>query len=110
MPKRSFSKQKFDFGFIQGRMSRTPSKEILQYFPQENWRKEFLYASKNNFRFIEYFAERKFNEKNPFWSSHGLNEIKYLSNKFCELMQATSYSRMSINPGLKKESKFLAIL
>ena len=82
MPKRSFSKQKFDFGFIQGRMSRTPSKEILQYFPQKNWRKEFLYASKNNFRFIEYFAERKFNEKNPFWSSHGLNEIKYLSNKY----------------------------
>ena len=50
--------KKLDFGFIQGRMSIPPSKNILQYFPKTNWQKEFVYARKNNFKFIEYFGER----------------------------------------------------
>lgn len=74
--------KKLDFGFVQGRMSKTPSKKTLQFFPQENWQKEFMYASKNNFRFIEYFAERKFNKDNPFWSTQGLNEIKFLTKRY----------------------------
>lgn len=70
-----------EFGFIQGRMSKTPSKKILQYFPKKNWQKEFNYAKKNNFKFIEYFAERKFNKNNPIWSLKGLNKIKGLVKK-----------------------------
>ena len=66
------------FGFIQGRMSMTPSKNILQYFPKKNWKKEFTYAKKYGFNFIEYFGERKFNKKNPFWSSKGLKKINSL--------------------------------
>ena len=50
---------KTQFGFIQGRVSKTPSKKILQYFPTNNWRKEFSIASKLKFNFIEYFGERK---------------------------------------------------
>ena len=60
--------EKIDFGFIQGRMVTPPSKKMLQYFPQKNWRKEFYYAKKNNFRFIEYFGERNFNKYNPIWN------------------------------------------
>jgi len=82
MLKRFINTKKLDFGFIQGRMSKAPSKKILQFFPQENWQKEFLYASKNNFRFIEYFAERKFNKDNPFWSTQGLNQIKFLTKRY----------------------------
>ena len=29
------------FGFIQGRVTKTPSKKILQYFPVNSWRNEF---------------------------------------------------------------------
>ena len=36
--------KKTDFGFIQGRMTTPPSKNILQYFPTKNWQKEFYYA------------------------------------------------------------------
>ena len=82
MVKKSLNMKKLDLGFVQGRMSNTPSKKILQFFPQENWQKEFLYASKNNFRFIEYFVERKFNKNNPFWSTQGLNQIKYLAKRY----------------------------
>jgi sugar phosphate isomerase/epimerase len=70
--------KKLDLGFIQGRMTSTPSKNILQYFPQKNWKSEFFYAKKNKFQFIEYFGERKFNKKNPFWSSKGLKKINSL--------------------------------
>ena len=73
--------KKAKFGFIQGRMTITPSKKILQYFPKKNWRKEFYYAKKNNFNFIEYFGERKFNKENPIWSKKKLNEINKLDKK-----------------------------
>lgn len=82
MHKYLLNTKKLDFGFVQGRMSETPSKNILQFFPQENWQKEFLYASKNNFRFIEYFVEREFNKDNPFWSIQGLNQIKILAKRY----------------------------
>jgi L-ribulose-5-phosphate 3-epimerase len=69
------------FGFIQGRMSMTPSKKILQYFPKNNWRNEFKYAKKYGFNFIEYFGERKFNENNPIWNKKNLKEINNLVKK-----------------------------
>ena len=73
--------KKIDFGFIQGRMTTPPSKKILQYFPQKNWKKEFIYAKKNNFQFIEYFGERNFNRYNPIWNLKKLKEINILVKK-----------------------------
>lgn len=70
------------FGFIQGRLTRPPKKNILQYFPKKNWSKEFPLASKNGFSFIEYFGERKKNIKNPIWSIKGLKKIKKLEKKY----------------------------
>ena len=70
---------KTQFGFIQGRVSKTPSKKILQYFPTNNWRKEFSIASKLKFNFIEYFGERKKNIYNPIWSKRF--KINYLNKK-----------------------------
>lgn len=73
--------KKIEFGFIQGRMTNTPSKNLLQYFPKKNWRKEFFYAKKYNFKFIEYFGERKFNQNNPIWNEKNLNDINLLVKK-----------------------------
>lgn len=73
--------KKVDFGFIQGRMTKPPSKKILQYFPKKKWKKEFYYAEKHKFDFIEYFGERKFNKENPIWNSKKLKEINYLVKK-----------------------------
>ena len=66
---------KIDLGLIQGRLTSTPSKKILQYFPQKNWRKEFSLANKLNLSYIEYFGERNFNSKNPIWDQKSLIEI-----------------------------------
>lgn len=73
--------KKYKFGFIQGRVSRTPKKNILQFFPQKNWKNEFSIAKKISFNFIEYIGERKFNIKNPIWSLSGLNSILKLTKK-----------------------------
>ena len=70
--------KKIDLGFIQGRMTKTPSKKILQYFPKKNWQKEFHFAKKNQFQFIEYIGERKFNKKNPIWNDRMLNKIFFI--------------------------------
>ena len=73
--------KKLKFGFIQGRMTKTPSKKQLQYFPQKDWKKEFYNAKKYGFDFIEYFGERKFNKNNPIWNKENLKEIKTLVKK-----------------------------
>ena len=73
--------KKIEFGFIQGRMTSPPSKKILQYFPKKNWKKEFHYAEKYNFDFIEYFGERKFNKSNPIWNYKNLKEINEIVKK-----------------------------
>jgi len=72
---------KINLGFIQGRLSRPPSRKILQYFPQKNWRKEFYLANKLNLKYIEYFGERIFNNKNPIWHQKTLTEISKLAKK-----------------------------
>ena len=73
--------RKAEFGFFQGRMTQPPSKKILQFFPQKNWKKEFYYAKKYNFNFIEYFGERKFNKHNPIWNKKSLLQINKLVKK-----------------------------
>ncbi len=73
--------KKIHLGFIQGRLSSPPSRKILQYFPQKNWRKEFDLAGKLNFHYIEYFGERKFNKLNPIWRSKSLIDISKLVKK-----------------------------
>ena len=70
-----------DLGCIQGRLSTTPSKKILQYFPQKNWRREFTLANKLKLNYIEYFGERIFNKKNPIWNQNSLIQINRLAKK-----------------------------
>ena len=38
--------KKIEFGFIQGRMTATPSKKILQYFPKKIGEKNFIMQKK----------------------------------------------------------------
>ena len=70
------------FGFIQGRITMPPSKKILQFFPQRNWKEEISCAKNYGFTFIEYIGERKFNKSNPIWSKQGLRQINSATKKF----------------------------
>jgi sugar phosphate isomerase/epimerase len=75
-------------GVIQGRLTHSGRK--LQCFPKDPY-KEFNIASKAQYDFIEFFAERYINKNNPIWSNEGikkytefarLNNIKIYS--FCD--------------------------
>ena len=83
--------RKINLGFVQGRLTSPPSRKILQYFPQKNWRKEFVLAGKLNFDYIEYFGERKFNKLNPIWRRKSLilisklvKENNLINYSFCD--------------------------
>jgi sugar phosphate isomerase/epimerase len=73
--------KKVSLGFIQGRMILPPRKSVLQYFPKKFWKKEFFYAGKHGFKFIEYIGERVRNNANPIWKKSGLDKIKILTKK-----------------------------
>lgn len=69
-----------NIGFMQGRLS--PSKKKIQFFPEKSWEKEFYFAKKIGFRYMEWTLDYKNFHKNPIFSHHGLRRIKYLSKKF----------------------------
>ena len=66
-------------GIVQGRLTSSPKKR-LQFFPKE-WSTEFKIASQLGYDFIEFFAERKFNKKNPIWNSILIKKYLELSKK-----------------------------
>lgn len=66
-------------GTVQGRLTKAP-KNRLQYFPK-NWRLEFAKAKKAKLDYIEFFSERKINNKNPIWSDNLIKEYQQLAKK-----------------------------
>jgi hypothetical protein len=67
-------------GVLQGRL--TYSGRKLQCFPRNPF-DEFNIAKKLKYNFIEFFAERNINKKNPIWSNEGIKnyiKIARLSN------------------------------
>ena len=64
-------------GIMQGRLSHSPQ-NILSYFPQDNWKNEFLIAQRIGLSHIEVIAEEDFNVNNPLWSRAGRNLINNL--------------------------------
>jgi len=65
-------------GIVQGRLLQPPSGQ-LQWFPQEEWEKEFAIASQLGFSYIELIAERRHNNANPIWNDNGIEKIKKLT-------------------------------
>jgi hypothetical protein len=64
-------------GIIQGRLTKAP-KNRLQNFPKD-WKKEFLLANQCGYKYIEFFSERKFSNKNPIWSNKNIQIYKNLA-------------------------------
>lgn len=65
----------FNYGIMQGRL--TPSNgRGIQFFPFENWRKEFYLAEEMGLQEIEWIFDYEKYEENPIWSKAGLAELK----------------------------------
>ena len=75
------------FGIVQGRLITPPGNE-LQWFPQEEWDKEFELASELGMNYIEFIVERQHNMHNPIWDDDGIEKIKKLARKNNLLLHA----------------------
>jgi len=67
------------FGIVQGRLIKPPGNE-LQWFPENEWEKEFELASQVGLKYIELIADRQHNTQNPIWDDYGIEKIKKLAN------------------------------
>ena len=67
-------------GIVQGRLIQSPPGE-LQWFPKDDWEKEFFIASAIGLENIELIAERNHNSKNPIWSDRGICKLLELSKR-----------------------------
>ena len=54
-------------GFMQGRLVNSEKKNVIQYFPNKNWKKEVKLAKKNKFKLIEWTINYENIKKNPFY-------------------------------------------
>ena len=68
-------------GFMQGRLSPTENNKI-QFFPEKNWKSEFLLASKIGLKNMEWTLDYKNLYKNPIFLKKGRKKIKELSKKY----------------------------
>ena len=62
-------------GIIQGRLSPRPF-PLLQAFPRDSWKQEFIYAKELGYDFIEWIFEENDYKNNPIWTPEGREEIK----------------------------------
>ena len=51
--------RKYNLGFMQGRLVDSEKKGRIQYFPEKNWKKEFIRANKLKLKFIEWTLHYK---------------------------------------------------
>lgn len=66
---------KYHIGLIQGRL--TPQeKRAIQFFPFENWQKEFFLAKKLGLNDIEFIFDLERYPENPLWKNGGEKKIK----------------------------------
>ena len=70
-------------GFIQGRLLDSEKKNIIQFFPSKNWKKEIKIAIKNKINLIEWTINLENIKKNPIYNEkllHQLIEFKKKNN------------------------------
>jgi len=65
----------FRYGIMQGRLTAPMGREI-QFFPFENWQKEFTVAADLGLDEIEFIFDYEDYEKNPLWTEAGRKELK----------------------------------
>ena len=57
---------KTKLGFMQGRLVNSEKKNVIQYFPNKNWKKEIIKANKHKFSIMEWTINYENIKKNPF--------------------------------------------
>ncbi len=68
------------YGIMQGRLTSSEGRGI-QFFPFENWQKEFFTAQEISLNEIEWIFDYDRYKENPIWTLSGRNEIKSIIRK-----------------------------
>jgi L-ribulose-5-phosphate 3-epimerase len=66
-------------GFMQGRLIKSEKKNVIQYFPSRNWKKELNLANSNKIKLIEWTVNIQNIKSNPLYSGkiyEVINELK----------------------------------
>jgi hexulose-6-phosphate isomerase len=70
-----------NIGFMQGRLVQSEKKNIIQYFPEKNWKKEIQIALKNKFLIMEWTVNLENLKKNPIYNERLLKELIVIKKK-----------------------------
>ena len=93
-------------GIMQGRLSRAPDNDNLDWFPLEKWSDEFGYAKDLGFQTIEIVIDKEKNINNPVWTPDGRNKILNAFKKN-QLKAYSSCINFIIANSISKEDVFV---
>lgn len=92
---------------MQGRLTKSPN-NILDWFPSDNWRKEFEIANEIGISNIELVFDKNKNINNPIWNTASLKELFKVANKFGIGCNFACFNYMIVNNIFyEKNKKFL---
>ncbi len=90
------------FGIIQGRL--TPSRgRGIQFFPEENWEKEFFVARDLGLGNIEWVFDYSKFDKNPLWTDVGIQEIRCVIEKTDVAVHTVCFDYFMRRPFYKRQ-------
>lgn len=100
---------KHQFGIMQGRLT-PPKGRGIQFFPFDNWEKEFYAARKLGLDEIEFIFDYERYEENPFWTEEGIGRIKELMKDTGIGINAVCFDYFMRRPFFKAESGEYALV
>lgn len=91
---------KHNIGIMQGRLTESKGRGI-QFFPFDNWEKEFYLAAECGLNEIEFIFDYENYENNPLWSDAGIAQIKNLMEETGVIVRAICFDYFMRRPFFK---------
>lgn len=89
-------------GMMQGRLTE-PKGRGIQFFPFDNWEKEFYLAQKMGLDEIEFIFDYDNYQQNPLWELEGWNKIKAIVNETGIAVQTICFDYFMRRPFFKEQ-------
>jgi len=102
-------------GFIQGRLIDSEKKNVIQFFPSKNWKKEIKIAIKNKINLIEWTVNVENINKNPIYDEKLLRKLIEFKKKnnikiysvTCDFFMQNPFYKLRSNQGKIKSLEIL---
>lgn len=87
-------------GIMQGRLTE-PKGRGIQFFPFDNWEKEFYLCKKNGLQEIEFIFDYENFERNPLWTDEGINQLKKIIKETGVMVKSVCFDYFMRRPFYK---------